>query len=141
MILYNIERRERSLSHVIKRKPNKGSFKKGMVVYSKNKTHFDDNRIPHGETHGMWSNNSTLNNYGKHGVRLKNYYKEKKWREDVFERDNYTCQKCNNYGVELNSHHIKSWINYPELRYDINNGETLCIKCHHSTHKSKSSLL
>jgi len=52
------------------------------------------------------------------------------WRKKVFERDNYTCQKCGIKGGKLEAHHKKSWKNYPELRYIVNNGQTLCIKCH-----------
>jgi hypothetical protein len=61
------------------------------------------------------------------------------WRKKVFERDNYTCQnkECNKRGVYLEPHHIKSWVKYPKLRYEINNGLTLCRECHKLTRKRK----
>ena len=57
----------------------------------------------------------------------------KQWRKAVFERDNYTCQTCKATGVYLQADHIKQWAFFPELRYDLNNGRTLCIDCHEKT--------
>lgn len=62
--------------------------------------------------------------------------KYKEWRKAVFSRDNYTCQNknciyCNNkIGYILQSHHIKSWATNKDLRYELENGLTLCIKAH-----------
>jgi len=58
------------------------------------------------------------------------------WRTSVFNRDNYTCQKCNQYGGSLCSHHIESYNKNKEKRYDIDNGITFCNECHISFHKS-----
>jgi len=57
------------------------------------------------------------------------------WRDAVFERDHYTCQKCGAAGGMLNAHHIKPWFAYPNERYDLNNGVTLCKTCHHFYHR------
>ena len=54
----------------------------------------------------------------------------KQWRKQVFERDNYTCQLCGVHGCYLEADHIRPWVSYPELRYDVTNGRTLCRPCH-----------
>lgn len=56
----------------------------------------------------------------------------KQWRIKVYSRDNWKCRwpGCN-ISKKLNAHHIKTWADFPGLRYEINNGITLC-KYHHS---------
>lgn len=56
-----------------------------------------------------------------------------KWRKRVFERDNYTCQGCGTKG-QLNAHHVKGWAEFPESRFDVENGLTLCFDCHSDVH-------
>lgn len=58
------------------------------------------------------------------------------WRTKVFKRDNYTCIKCNKPNKYLNAHHICPYAYYKRLRYDINNGATLCSECHKLLHSS-----
>ena len=60
------------------------------------------------------------------------------WRESVFKRDNWTCVWCGarsskGYEVILNVDHIKPFASYPELRFAIDNGRTLCKPCHETT--------
>ena len=75
---------------------------------------------------------------------IRNCFKYRQWRSDIFTRDNFTCQKCGKRGVYLEAHHIKSFdriieeyqirileqaLNCEEL-WNINNGTTLCMDCH-----------
>lgn len=60
-------------------------------------------------------------------------YEYKLWRDAVFKRDYYTCQHCGIKNVNLQADHIKPWCNFPELRYELSNGRTLCVPCHKKT--------
>lgn len=57
------------------------------------------------------------------------------WRDQVYLRDDYTCQLCGEKGGKLNSHHMDSWDKFKEKRFDIDNGITLCVSCHKGFHK------
>ena len=73
--------------------------------------------------------------------RLKNRYEIggenlSKWAIRVKERDNYTCQICGNSpSGKLNLHHLNAWKSFPEQRFDLDNGVTLCVDCHKEFHK------
>jgi len=58
----------------------------------------------------------------------------KRWAREVKVRDNFTCQACGIRGVKLASHHIEAWNHARELRFDVNNGITLCEECHNDFH-------
>ena len=72
---------------------------------------------------------------GRHSGKtpIKQSIEYKLWRKAVFERDNYTCKHCNERGGELQADHIKPQSVFPELRLDLNNGQTLCRPCHLKT--------
>jgi len=64
-------------------------------------------------------------------LKIRHSKKYSNWRFSVFERDNFTCQICGNKNIYLHADHIKPFAYFPKLRFDINNGRTLCIKCHY----------
>jgi hypothetical protein len=58
------------------------------------------------------------------------------WRAAVFARDNYQCVVGGKaHGSRLHADHIKPFAEFPDLRFDLDNGRTLCIPCHRKTEK------
>lgn len=55
------------------------------------------------------------------------------WIKAIKERDNYTCQECFATDKKVVADHIKNFAHYPELRYEMSNGRTLCEGCHRKT--------
>ena len=61
---------------------------------------------------------------------IRNSFDMNEWRKLVFERDDYICQFCGVRGGKLNAHHILSFKDYPEYRFNVDNGITHCKECH-----------
>lgn len=72
--------------------------------------------------------------------KARNCEQYKKWRTSVFTRDGFTCQICGKVGGKLNAHHIKHFATHRDLRYCVDNGITLCEKCHKEVHKRERKL-
>ena len=60
------------------------------------------------------------------------------WRQAVLIRDKTTCQRCGVSNVEMHVHHIKSYKDFPDLRFDVANGITLCHRCHWAEHTASN---
>ena len=81
-----------------------------------------------GEKSGAWKGGlSEINN------RIRGSTEYTLWRKSIFERDNYTCIWCGHVGSGLVADHIIPFSLYPELRFAIDNGRTLCRSCHQKT--------
>lgn len=128
---------------------NKGWFKKGILPHNKGnpcsqktrdkisrklkgrrcspRTEFKKGQMT-GSNNPNWKGGITPEN-----LRIRASEKYKQWRKSVFERDNYTCQFCSQYGGILNADHIKPFALFLGLRFDLDNGRTLCIECHRKT--------
>ena len=100
--------RQRQLGKFVRSEEGKKSFKEKIS----------------GENHWRWIEDRSGVDLNK---RRWNAPKCIEFREKVFTRDSYICKINNQYCKrQLEAHHILRWSKYPELRFDINNGITLC---------------
>ena len=85
-----------------------------------------------GEKNHQWKGG--VSSEEKH-IRMSEEYNQ--WRNAVYQRDYWTCQICGKKCQKNNivAHHHFSFTDYPQLRFAINNGTTLCRNCHYSLHQ------
>lgn len=81
-------------------------------------------------------------------TKIKQYWTErnnpeyKRWKREVFERDMFQCRiKNSDCSGRIEAHHILGWSKFPELRYKINNGITLCHAHHPKTRTDEQKLI
>lgn len=101
--------------------------RKSWIAWNKGLKHPEQS----GEKHFRWKGGVSR------GYKTGYYSAEyKNWRKAVFKRDDYACVDCGYRGF-ITAHHIKSFAYYPELRYELSNGKTLCEECHKKTDNYK----
>lgn len=64
----------------------------------------------------------------------------KAWSNAVRSRDGFTCQLCGGKPKRrksIHAHHIVPFAKDAALRFDINNGVTLCRLCHRRAHRER----
>ena len=61
------------------------------------------------------------------GEEYRNSPASREWSLQVKKRDKWSCRIADiNCDGKKVSHHIMTWRDFPELRYEVNNGITLC---------------
>ena len=84
-----------------------------------------------GELSPQWNPNRSH----EQRVKERKTFEYAQWRKSVFDKDDYTCQCCgDDRGGNLVAHHLNSYPEHKEERYKIENGITLCEKCHKEFH-------
>ena len=97
-----------------------------------------------GDKNGMFGKRSANWKGGVTPERQK-LYGQDLWKnivKEIFKRDKYVCKRCGKVrssGNELHTHHIRSWADYPNNRFDLDNLITLCRRCHNWTHSKKNT--
>lgn len=114
-------KKKMSNSHLGKKKPWAGRF------ISK------DGRKRISETHKGVRNKNWKGGITPKNQAIRNSVEYKLWREAVFKRDSWTCVWCRQHGGYLEADHIKQFALFPELRFALENGRTLCQMCHNTT--------
>lgn len=96
-------------------KPNFGRFKEGSVPWNKGKTGIKKRENPRYIKKGRPITNSSL--------------KRNEWGLAVRTRDGNKCKVCESTD-DITAHHIVPWKKDESKRFEIDNGISLCRKCH-----------
>lgn len=104
-------------------KPQQG-FQFGHKTKWSKKSRLKLSKSTSGENNGMWIKDRSLL---KKDPRKDLDTQYKYWRKEIRKRDINVCRLLSNECKgRLETHHIYNWIDYPQLRYVITNGITLC---------------
>lgn len=89
-------------------------------------------KSPRGEKSPLWKGGKT-----KENAVGRNSFEYKEWRNKVFRKNYWTCQKCGHRGKNIEAHHINPYSPGLPSNLDPNNGITLCKVCHFNQHRLK----
>lgn len=110
----------------------KGKMPKNIKVFVESGKKYNKLNPRKGEKNNMWKGGITPINKL---LRQSSMYKN--WRNKVYKKYYWTCFDCKIKCTSKNivAHHIKSFSEYPKLRFIVSNGITLCRKCHIKLHR------
>ena len=103
-------------------------------IARKNQVFSEESRRKMGDSHRGDKSHTWKGGVTPINEKIRKSFEYKLWRQAVFKRDNYQCIfGGKEHGNKLHADHIRPFAKHPELRFDVNNGRTLCEKCHHLT--------
>lgn len=141
---------KKKLSIIHKGKKHTEEHNKNVSLAKKGKKFSEEHKIKLRESrkklfasgykpHNYKEDRSTLCRFSKQGERRTSIYFN--WRKEVWKRDNFKCRLLDeNCSGRIEAHHILGWSSHPELRYEINNGITLC-HAHHPRKRAEEKRL
>lgn len=116
---------------------DKVAWNKGLTGYMAGSKHHWFGRNVSGSNSPSWKGGMKF--WKKEDRRSDGAYQY--WRAEVYKRDNFKCRILNtDCGGRIEAHHILGWKSYPELRYELNNGITLC-HAHHPKKRAEEKRL
>lgn len=105
-----------------------------QLLWNKNNTpEINAKKAHHKENHPKWIPN-------REKIKSRARPEMVEWRNFIFSRDKFTCQHCNTVGGKLHAHHKAPYSLFPKLKWEKENGVTLCEPCHKETHKTLAEL-
>lgn len=113
----DIKREQYKTDEAIRKKLSKTWIKKGEKLSP-------DTQFKKGFSNLNWNNGSSFERQGFGNA------KYMAWRKQVIERDGNICQVCQEETDKIETDHIKPWAIYPELRFEVDNGQVICRPCH-----------
>ena len=121
-----------AMSAARKGRPNGRAGKKHTAETKRKISAVTRERTPRGEAAPGYIDGKGVERRG-----LRSSANLKRWRYDVFRRDEFACAHCgDDTGGNLNAHHIRPFAEFPDLRFDVRNGITLCVGCHALAHRT-----
>ena len=104
---------------------SRSGVKVGNIPWNKGKPH----TAITGERNHRWKGGANSKN-----KKLRHSLEYRAWRRAVLGRDGQACVWCGDGRKgNLDVDHVKSFADFPELRFAVDNGRTLCRPCHRTT--------
>lgn len=132
---YNSEETRRKISLAQKGKKISDKKKEFLRKCRLGVKHSEETKKKMSESHKREKNHFWKGGITPENHKIRSSIEYKLFRDSVFARDGYTCQKYSIKGIKLHAHHIQNFSSYPELRFAIDNGITLSDRAHKDFHE------
>jgi hypothetical protein len=123
------EEHRKNISKGLLGKSNRNKGKKLSAELRRQLSEVQKKRVKEGKHNNYKGGITPINHIIREGIEMR------LWREAVFARDNWTCQKTMIKGGRIVAHHIQNFADFLEGRTSIENGITLSRESHKEFHR------